>query len=192
MRAGRGRSNFKKIPGIFLGLQAVKAFFVGMTITKAKKVSIAKKLTDAFKGVQSIVFVHFKGLPVFETNAMRKELRARAVGYTVAKKTLVKRALGELSLEGEMPPLDGEIALAYGEDPVVPASSILEFAKKHKEQLSIVGGVFEGRYQSKVEMEVIASIPPMQTLRGMFVNVLNAPIAGVVVALKAIADKKSA
>lgn len=172
-------------------LQAVKAFFVGMTITKTKKVSIAKKLTDAFKNVQSIVFVHFKGLPVFETNAMRKELRARSVGYTVAKKTLVKRALNELSLKGEMPPLEGEIALAYGEDPVTPASSILEFAKKYKEQLSIVGGVFEGRYQNKMEMEVIASIPPMQTLRGMFVNVLNSPIAGLVVALKAIADKKA-
>jgi large subunit ribosomal protein L10 len=162
-----------------------------MTITKEKKVSIAKKLTDAFRGVQSIVFVHFKGLSVLETNAMRKELRARAVGYTVAKKTLVKRALGELSLQGEMPPLEGEIALAYGEDPVVPASSILEFAKKHKEQLAIVGGVFEGRYQSQNEMLTIASIPPMQTLRGMFVNVLNSPIAGVVVALNAIAGKKT-
>lgn len=161
-----------------------------MAITKAQKKEIIEKLQTALKDAQSAVFVHFKRLPVAETNAMRKELRARAVGYAVAKKTLLRQALSDLKVTGEMPELEGEIALAYGVDPVAPASSIAEFAKKHAEQLSIVGGIFEGRYQSKAEMEVIASIPPMQTLRGMFVNIINSPIAGLAVALNAIAQKK--
>ena len=38
-------------------------------------------------------------------------------------------------------------------------------------------------------MTVIASIPSMQVLRGMFVNVINSPIQGLVIALNAIAVK---
>lgn len=162
-----------------------------MALTKEKKGEIVAKLNEALKDAKSVVFVHFKGLTVADTSAMRKELRSRSVGYMVAKKTLMRRALGQLTVEGEMPKIDGEIALAYGVDPIASASGIAEFAKKHKDSLSIVGGIFEGRYQSQSEMEVIASIPGMQVLRGMFVNVINSPIAGLVVALHAIAEKKS-
>ena len=44
---------------------------------------------------------------------------------------------------------------------------------------------------SKEEMTVIASIPPVQTLYGMFVNVINSPIQGLVVALDQIGKKKA-
>ena len=42
--------------------------------------------------------------------------------------------------------------------------------KTHKEQFIIVGGVFDGVYKTKEEMMSIATIPGLQTLRGMFVN----------------------
>ena len=37
----------------------------------------------------------------------------------------------------------------------------------------------------------IASIPSLHVLRGMFVNAINSPIQGLVVALNGIADKKA-
>ena len=163
-----------------------------MALTKQKKVEIVDKLGAAIKDAQSLVFVHFKGLSVADTSAMRRELRKRGVGYTVAKKTLMRRAIAGIAPSGTEPELTGEVAVAYGADPVVPASSIAEFAKEHTDKLSIVGGIFEGRYMSQGEMRTIASIPPMQVLRGMFVNVINSPIAGFVVALDAIAKKRSA
>jgi len=162
-----------------------------MAITREKKENIIAGLKDAATSSQSMVFVNFHGLPVTETNELRSALREKDVSYTVARKTLIKRALAEAKIEGTMPELEGEIAVAYGNDSVVPAGSVAEFAKKHKDNLSIVGGIFEGRFMGKSEMEVISSIPGMDTLRGMFVNVINSPIAGVVVALQAIADKKT-
>lgn len=162
-----------------------------MALTKQKKEEIVGKLSEALKDAQSVVFVHFKGLTVADTSAMRKELRNREVGYSVAKKTLMRRALSDLKVEGEMPELEGEIAVAYGADPVAPASGVAQFAKEHKDNLSIVGGIFEGRYMNQEEMQTIAAIPPMQTLRGMFVNVINSPIAGLAIALNAIAEKSA-
>ena len=161
-----------------------------MAVTKAKKQEILAKLEGIKKDADSMVFVNYKGLSVANTTAMRSTLREKGVGYFVAKKTLMKRVFGE-SFTGTMPTLDGEIAVAYSTDAIAPAQNMKEFAGKFKENVAILGGVFQGVYKSKEEMTEIASIPSLQVLRGMFVNVINSPIQGLVVGLKAIADKKS-
>ena len=161
-----------------------------MAITKAKKQDILAKLEEVKGSADSIVFVHYEGLDVGNTTAMRKELRENGVGYFVAKKTLMKKAF-DGAFEGEMPELDGEIAIAYSTDAIAPAQNIKEFSEKFKKNIAIVGGVFQGVYKSQAEMTEIASIPPLQTLRGMFVNVINSPIQGLAVSLNAIAEKKA-
>ena len=167
-----------------------------MAITKAKKTEVVAKVNDAVTDAASVVFVHFKGLSMEDTSAMRRALKADGVSYLVAKKTLIKHALSTKGYEGEMPELPGEIAIAWssagnGEagDPTLAARDIYEHSKKHKDALSIVGGIYEGTYQDAVAMNAIATIPPLNVLRGMFVNVLNSPIQGLVIALNQIAEK---
>jgi large subunit ribosomal protein L10 len=162
-----------------------------MAITKAKKQTILTKLDGVKNDSESIVFVKFNGLNVTDTTVMRRELREGGVGYFVAKKTLMKRAFDGV-YEGEMPTLDGEIAVAYSADAIAPAQKIKEYTMKYKENLAIVGGIFQGVYKDAAEMTEIASIPALPVLRGMFLNVINSPIQGLVLGLKAIADKKSA
>lgn len=161
-----------------------------MAKTRGQKEGVVEKLTEAVKSAGSVVFVNFHGLGVSDTSEMRQALKDQSVEYFVAKKTLVRRVLKDANLEGEVPQLDGEFAVAWGEDQVAPARGIQEFVKKHKERLSILGGIFEGRFMGKEEMTVIASIPSMQTLYAQFANVINSPIAGLVVALGQIAEKK--
>lgn len=161
-----------------------------MAITKAKKKEILSKLDEIKQNSESIVFVGFNGMPVGESNAMRSTFRGEGVGYMVAKKTLIKRAFDD-AFEGEMPTLDGEVAVAYSTDPITPAQNVRVFEKKFEDNISILGGVFEGVYKNKEEMTEIASIPPLPVLRGMFVNVINAPIQGLVLGLNAISEKKA-
>ncbi len=163
-----------------------------MAITKAKKEDVVAKVTDALKGAVSVVFVNFKGLSVADTSAMRKSLKGEGVGYYVAKKTLVKRVLDEAGYEGSLPDMPGELALAWSNtDATAAARGIFEAGKKHKDALSITGGVFENRFLDAVGMRAIATIPPVPVLRGMFVNVINSPIQGFVIALDAIAQKRA-
>ncbi len=161
-----------------------------MAIKKDKKVEILNKVKSIFDKDGSTVFVNFHGLSVGDTTELRRGLRDQDVGFTVAKKTLIKRALEGVKVEGEIPSLDGEVAVAYGEDVVAPARGVYEFQKTHKDQISILGGIFEDQYKNKEEMMEIASIPGMQILRGMFVNVINSPIQGLAVALSEIAKSK--
>jgi large subunit ribosomal protein L10 len=162
-----------------------------MAITKAKKVDIVATLTDAFKSATSVVFVKFNKLSVSDTSAMRKALKAGGTKYYVAKKSLMRRALADLGVTGEMPELPGEIAIAWSEtDATAPARGIYEHGKKHKDTLAIVGGIFEGMFADAAKMSAIATIPPMIVLRGMFVNVINSPIQGLVIALDKIREQK--
>jgi len=162
-----------------------------MAITRQKKEEVVSQVSDAAKNAQSLVFVHFSQVPVQDVNEIRSTLRDQDVSYTVAKKTLIKRALAETNIEGEQPALEGEIAIAYGDDLLAPAREVYAFQKKHKDNIAIVGGVYDGVYKNKEEMLEIALIPPIDTLRGQFLNVINSPVQGLAVALNAIAEKKA-
>ncbi len=147
--------------------------------------------SDIATGAESLVFVQFNKLTVANSNALRRKLRASDVGYKVGKKTLLKRVLSEQGYTGELPTLEGEVAVAYSTDPLAAAREVYEFQQANKGLVSIVGGVFEKGYKNQSEMMSIATIPPLQTLRGMFVNIINSPIQRFAIALDQIAKKNA-
>jgi len=157
-----------------------------MAISRAKKVEVVERLKKAFKGAKSLVFVNFRGLSVENTTQMRSALKGAGVSYTVAKKTLTDLALEGGNFKGVRPSLDGELALAWGEDPIAPAREIYTFQKKFPESLKIMGGVFESRFMTALEMEDLAQIPILEVLRGKFVNIINSPIQRLVIGLNEI------
>jgi large subunit ribosomal protein L10 len=161
-----------------------------MAISKDKKKEIVEKVKGAIKKAKTVVFVNFHGLKVSDSTSIRKELRSKGVGYLVAKKTLTEKALEGEKIEGSRPTFEGELGIAYGEDLLAPAREVYQFQKKLDKKISILGGIFEGKYKNKEEMLSLANIPPLETLYAQFVNIINSPIAGLVVSLKAIADKK--
>lgn len=161
-----------------------------MAISKEKKIEILGNLKNAIDSSGSMVFVTFQGISGNSTTDLRHVLRDKGVSYTVAKKTLTRRALSESPFTGEMPDMPGEFGLAYSDDLISPAREIYAFEKKNPDNLKITGGVFEGRFMNREEMLSIATIPDTPVLRGMFVNIINSPIQGLVLALNALAEKR--
>ena len=164
-----------------------------MAISKDKKSEILAKLEGALTEATSASFVGFTKLTVTEASALRRELKATGVNYYVAKKTLMRRALADKGYTGTLPELPGEDALAWtaGEDTTAPARGIHEYGKKVKGAVALLGGVFERAFAGAEQMVAIATIPPTPVLRGMFVNVINSPIQGLVIALDQVREKKS-
>ncbi len=158
-----------------------------MAITRQKKEEIVEKVRDAARKAKTLVFANFKGLTVAEQNEMRKALRAQDIGYTVAKKTLMRRGLDAAGFAGEAPALEGEVALAYGQDELAPAREVAVFVKKFGERLAFAGGVFGGMYVGKDEITSIAAIPGLDVLRAQFVQLINSPLQRFAVVLDAYA-----
>lgn len=166
-----------------------------MARTKQQKEEIVAKVEGVLKKAPSSVFVHFKGINVAQETTMRRAMRADSLGYFVAKKSLIRRALGALGHDHAAMPLDGELAIAYNVspegDPTAPASRIFGFGREFGPgKLTIMGGVFQGDLMDAEAMREIATIPSIPVLRGMFVNVINSPIQRLAIALDQIAQAK--
>lgn len=162
-----------------------------MAITKEKKQEIVKKIEDIASRAKTLVWVQFKGLSVAQQSEMRKALRAQNIGYTVAKKSLMALGLKSAKIEGEAPVLEGEVALAYGEDELSPARELLVFVKKFGDTLAFAGGVFGGKYVDKAGITAIAAIPGLETLRAMFAQVINSPRQRFAVVLSEVTKTKT-
>jgi len=162
-----------------------------MAISKDKKKEILEKLDQVFKGAKSVAFVNFKGLTVKNANALRRGLHDKAVGYFVAKKTLIKKASGGKGIESNLPNLDGEIAISWSDDLTAPAREIHSFSKELGADLKLVGGIFEGKFIDSIKINEIANIPSQKVLYAQFVNLINSPIQRFVIGLDQIKEKKS-
>lgn len=161
-----------------------------MAISKAQKKEIAAKLDTALSS-KTVVFVSFDKLGVEANNVLRKALKTHDSDYMVAKKTLLKRAIDTSSATGDAPELgEGMVAVAFGNDQMAPAREVFEFEKDHKGTVTIMGGIFDGEFKNQAEMMEIATIPGMETLRGMFANVINSPLQRFAVVLGQVADVK--
>lgn len=156
-----------------------------MSITRTQKEETLRELKADFKNAKSVVFVNFHGVTVKMARELRILLNSAGAKYFVAKKTLIQKAVENAGFEGTLPKMEGEVSAVFsGDDVVSPARIIAQFAKKNK-VLKFVGGIFENKCVGAEKAIAIAVIPPREILLGQFVNIINYPIQGLVVALDA-------
>lgn len=148
-----------------------------MAVSRQVKADVLAMLGKGLTNAQSVVFISFDKLSVADTNTLRRKLEAEGVQYKVVKKTLLRKALETITVGGTLPALDGNLAIAWSETDAAAAPGLVyQFSQDgHKEQIKLVGGIFEGSFRDAAGINEIATIPSMQVLRGMFVNLINSP-----------------
>ncbi|HWA32274.1 MAG TPA: 50S ribosomal protein L10 [Candidatus Paceibacterota bacterium] len=158
-------------------------------LTKSKKEEIVKDLEKAIQDSKSVVFVNFHGLGANNETAFRSDLRKGGVGYRVSRKTLLSRALAGKAT-GEVPALPGEVAIAYSTDDIAPAREVYNFGKSHGDVLSILGGIFEGKFVDGVYMTELATIPSREVLLSKLAFLLKSPMQRLAIAVNEVAKQK--
>ena len=158
-------------------------------LLKSKKEKMVKDVEKMIQDSQSVVFVNFHGLNAVEETSLRRNLRDNGVSYKVSRKTLLKRALAGKA-EGILPELNGEVAMVYGKDEIAPAREIYNFQKTHKGLLSILGGVFEGKFVGAERMMEMATIPSREVLLSKIAFLLKSPMQRLAIAVNEVSKKK--
>jgi len=158
-------------------------------LLKSKKEEMIKELEGAIKNSESLVFVNFHGLKVSDETVLRRNLRDQGVGYKVGRKTLLKRALAGKAT-GEIPELHGEVAIVYSKDAIASPREVYNFQKTHKGILSILGGIFEGKFVNGSYMMEIATIPGREVLLSKIAFLLKSPMQRLAIAVNEVAKKK--
>lgn len=170
-----------------------------LSLKKAK----VKELSEKLKEAKSFVLADYRGLTVDQDTQLRKAMREAGIEYSVVKNSIARFAVKENGYDELDENLKGPTALAISmQDPVSPSKVLSKFAKEY-DKLDIKAGVVEGKILDIDGVKSIASLPSREELiakvvGGMagplygIVNVLNANIRGLAVALNAIAEKKQA
>ena len=158
----------------------------------SEKQAIVESLSEKLRNAAAGVIVDYKGITVAEDTALRAECRKTEVEYAVIKNTMLRRAFNNVGLDALDDQLNGTTSLAIAADPVAPARVIAEFAKKLNDKFEIKGGFMEGKVVDMDTINSLAAIPPLPILQAQVLGTMLAPITGLAVVLKQIAEKLGA
>ena len=169
---------------------------------KAAKVAEVTRLREKIQASPLVILTDYRGLQVSQMTTLRHQLFKMGAEYTVVKKTLFRRALGDLVNQLPEASLQGPLAVLFAAkgDEVGPAKTIIKFVKDN-EKPAIQGGILENAFAAPADIKALAKLPAKEILLAQVVATFNAPIQGFVnvlagtlrqfvTVIKAIHDKK--
>ena len=154
-----------------------------MAISKDKKNTLVKDLTELLSSAKTTVYAHYQGLTVAELQELRKAAREAGVKIKVVKNRLVKVAMNEIAVykDTDTTGLAGQLLYAVSsEDEVTPAKVLANFAKTH-EALQLAGGFNDlGNALSEADVKALAAMPSKNEMIAQVVATLLSPVNDVI------------
>ena len=166
-------------------------------------VNMLEKVAGSIEASKGVFVIDYLGLPVKETQELRRALREVGAKMKVYKNNIVKIALKNAGQPDIEDLLAGPCAYVfYEKDPVDAAKVIKEQSEKLK-KMSFIGGIADGKALSADEAKAYADLASREELMAQLVYVMASPLSGIaqvcagparglVTALKAVADEKDA
>jgi len=147
-------------------------------VKKEQKQTVIEELTARLKAADTLLIADYRGLTMPQIDALRSRLLESGARFTVVKNTLTRRAAEAAGSDALLALLEGPTAIAFLEadgDMLAAAKALSDMARESR-ILAIRGGVMEGRVLSAEEVESLASLPPVEILRGQVLGAIVAPL----------------
>jgi len=143
-----------------------------------QKQHVVEQLTERLKAAETLLVADYRGLTMPQIDRLRTSLLESGARFTVVKNTLTRRAAEAAGADALLTLLDGPSAIAFLEadgDMVAAAKALADSAKETK-VLAIRGGVMQGKVVTAAEVEALATLPPVDVLRGQVLGAIVAPL----------------
>jgi large subunit ribosomal protein L10 len=153
---------------------------------RAEKVAVVNEVRDRMQASDGAVLTEYRGLTVAELADLRRELAAAGGDYKIYKNTLVKLAVADGPQAAIHDLLTGPTAIAFVQGDVSAVAKALRDFARNNPNLVVKGGVVGTGMLSAAEINVLADLPPRDTLLAQFAGALSAPmqqLAGLIEAL---------
>ena len=154
---------------------------------KEDKEKVVAELTERLKGSDTLLVADYRGLTMPQIDELRSKLLESGARFTVVKNTLTRRAAEAAGADALLALLEGPSAIAFLEadgDMVAAAKALADSARDTK-VLAIRGGIMQGRTVTAAEVESLATLPPVDILRGQVLGAVVAPLTTFVALLNA-------
>jgi large subunit ribosomal protein L10 len=148
-------------------------------VKKEDKEQVVTELTERLRSTDTLLVADYRGLTMTQIDSLRTRLLESGARFTVVKNTLTRRAAEAAGADALLALLEGPTAIAFLEadgDPVAAAKALADAARETR-VLAIRGGIMEGRTVSAEEIETLATLPPVDVLRGQVLGAIVAPLS---------------
>lgn len=163
---------------------------------RAEKQYLISEVETHLKKSDYVILTNFVGMSVADTAELRKRLAAEKAEFHVVKNSSLRVAAKALGLPDLDHALTGPTAVIVGGKNSPGAAKILKQFFKEKKKLEVKTGVLSQKLISAKDIDALADMPSMESLRaqllgllnqpaGMFVRVINAVPSGFVNVLQA-------
>ncbi len=153
------------------------------------KKAVVAEVSAQVANAQTIAIAEYRGIEVGHLTVLRKKARESGVYLRVLKNTLVRRAVAGTQFAGLADQMVGPLIYSISADPVAAAKVLNDFAKTN-DKLVLKAGSYAGETLDKAGVQALASIPSREELLSKLLYVMQAPIAGFVRAVDALAKKR--
>lgn len=145
---------------------------------KTDKERIVAELVGDLGSAETLIVADYRGLTNKQLEALRDQLIPLGARFRIVKNTLTRRAAEQAGAEDLLLMLEGPTAIAFIESSGDPAAVAKALAATAKETNVLVlrGGILEGKQLSAEEVEQLATLPPVDVLRGELVGAIVAPL----------------
>jgi large subunit ribosomal protein L10 len=147
-------------------------------VKKEDKEQVVAELTERLRSSDTLLVADYRGLTMTQIDTLRSRLLESGARFSVVKNTLTRRAAEAAGAEALLALLEGPSAIAFLEadgDMVAAAKALADSARETK-VLAIRGGIMEGRTVTAEEIETLATLPPIDILRGQVLGAIVAPL----------------
>ena len=154
---------------------------------KSDKERIVSELASDLRAAETLIVADYRGLTNKQLESLRDDLLRHGARFRIVKNTLTRRAAAEAGADALLVMLEGPTAIAFIESGGDPAAVAKALATKAKETnvLTLRGGILEGKTLSGEEIDRLATLPPMEVLRGQLVGAIVAPLTQLVALVNA-------
>jgi len=149
---------------------------------RSEKERIVAELAERLRAAESLFVADYRGLTMTQIDGLRGQLLENGARFTVVKNTLTRRAAEEAGMNDLLELLDGPTAIAFLEpdaDPVA-AAKVLNEAARTTRILLVKGGILEGKTISEGQVRELATVPPLDVLRGQVLGAIVAPLSALI------------
>jgi large subunit ribosomal protein L10 len=147
-------------------------------VLKTDKERIVEELAAELGAAETLIVADYRGLTNKQLEALRDELIPHGARFRIVKNTLTRRAAEQAGADALLVMLEGPTAIAFIEssgDPAAVAKALAQTAKATN-VLTLRGGILEGKTLSGAEVDRLATLPPVDVLRGQLVGAIVAPL----------------
>jgi large subunit ribosomal protein L10 len=158
--------------------------------TKKEKQVMLEELKQTLSEAELVVAIDYKGLSVAEITNLRRRLLEKGSSCTVAKNTIMGRAIKDDSTWEPMQELlKGPNAFLFLKDDLGAGIKAYQEFQKATKKTEFKGGVMEGRLLDEASVKAIADLPSKEELMGQVAGAINNVATKLAVGLNAVPTK---